>query len=203
MCQAGLACTDLADVPPLFLATECYNCSLVRPGAHFVWVCLCCTLECGCSCLFVCVCVCARVRVSVWVSAYIMVPAFVDAANERVCLRYCALFHSGYRDAPVTEHHGNRKWAGHLAHQWWGIPLASWHSGWLFDVPIGCLVPPLVTLSHPQHHTSDLQSQEDCSLQLYKLQSLCLKLYQQLMNKESAWCYITQIKRRSKYSSEP
>lgn len=35
----------------------------------------------------VCVCVC----VSVSVSEYIMVPVFVDAANERVCLHYCAL----------------------------------------------------------------------------------------------------------------
>lgn len=57
------------------------------------------------------------VYVSVSESDYIMVPASEDAANERVCLRHCALFCSGYRDAPVTEYHGNRKWAGHLAHQ--------------------------------------------------------------------------------------
>ena len=42
--------------------------------------------------------------VPVSVSDYIMVPAFVDAANDGVCLNYCALF-----DAPVTETHGNRK----------------------------------------------------------------------------------------------
>lgn len=122
----GLAFAEHAGGPPLFLATEGYNCCLVRPGDHSV-----------CHVLFSWVWY-EVVCVSVSVSDYIMVPAFVDAANERVCLRHCALFQSGYRDAPVTELHGNRKWAGHLAHQWWGIPLASWHSGWLFDVPIGC-----------------------------------------------------------------
>lgn len=112
--RLGFTFTEHIGGPPLFLATECYNCCLVRPGAPSVCVCvfMCCTLECGTS-----LCVCTRVFVSVSVSDYIMVPAFVDAANERVCLRHCALFHSGYRDAPVTEHHGNRKWAGHLAHQ--------------------------------------------------------------------------------------
>lgn len=86
--------------PPLFLETQCYNC---RPVSDCVLL--------SVVRLFLCVCV------SVSVSDYIMVPASEDAANERVCLRHCALFGSGYRDAPVTERHGNRKWAGHLAHQ--------------------------------------------------------------------------------------
>lgn len=128
----------------------------LRPGAYCVSFFMCCSLECGTSW-----CVCAWVCVSVSVSDYVMVPAFVDAANERVCLRHCALFHSGYRDAPVTECHGNRKWAGHLAHQWWGIPLASQHSGWLFDVPIGCLVLPL---SSSLVHSITLQTCSDSEI---------------------------------------
>lgn len=80
--------------PALFLVTVRYNCCVVRPGAPSV---------------------CVRTRVCV--SDCIMVPAFVDAVNEWVCLRHCALFPCGYGDAPDTGHHGNRKWAGHLAHQ--------------------------------------------------------------------------------------
>lgn len=102
------------------------------------------------SCLVGPVAQTVTVCVSVSVSDCIMVPAFVDAANERVCPRLCSLLHSGYREAPITEHHGNRKWAGHLVHQWWGISLASWHSGCLFDVTIGCLAS---SSSSPQHHT--------------------------------------------------
>lgn len=73
--------------PPLFLATECYNCYLVRPGALCAYVLYLSVVQ---------VYVFARVHVcvSVSVSDYIMVPAFVDAANERVCLRHCALFHT-------------------------------------------------------------------------------------------------------------
>lgn len=66
-----------------------------------------------------------HVCVSVSLSDFIMVPAFVDAANERVFLHHCALFQTSYRDAPVTENHGNSKWGGHLAYQQWEIPVDS------------------------------------------------------------------------------